>query len=74
MNHQIDEDNDWKLLKPEIFAIIMDFFASNLPLVTDVKPNADTGEIYEWTYIAWASTNDSILIFQRLQRMTVKLF
>lgn len=39
----MDDDNDWKLLKPEIFAIIMDFFASNLPLVTDVKPNADTG-------------------------------
>jgi NFU1 iron-sulfur cluster scaffold homolog, mitochondrial len=48
LKYQIDEDNDWKLLKPEIFAIIMDFFASNLPLVTDVKPNADTGEIFTW--------------------------
>jgi len=73
-NQQIDEDNDWKLLKPEIFAIIMDFFASNLPLVTDVKPNADTGEIYGWLKTAYACPNDSIFIFQRLQRTTVKLF
>jgi hypothetical protein len=52
----------------------MDFFASNLPLVTDVKPNADTGEIYAWLKTAYACPNDSIVIFQRLQRTTVKLF
>lgn len=37
------EDAEWSILKPEIFATIMDFFASGLPLLTDVKPNADTG-------------------------------
>lgn len=36
------EDAEWGLLKPEIFAIIMDFFASGLPIVTESKPNADT--------------------------------
>ncbi|XP_059473098.1 NFU1 iron-sulfur cluster scaffold homolog, mitochondrial-like [Neocloeon triangulifer] len=39
---KLDDDSDWKLLKPEIFAVIMDFFASNLPIVTDTKPNSDT--------------------------------
>lgn len=36
------EDAEWGVLKPEIFATIMDFFASGLPLVHDSKPNADT--------------------------------
>lgn len=38
------EDAEWGLLKPEIFAIIMDFFASGLPVVNEKKPNADTGK------------------------------
>lgn len=37
------EDADWGILKPEIFATIMDFFASGLPVVKEAKPNADTG-------------------------------
>jgi NFU1 iron-sulfur cluster scaffold homolog, mitochondrial len=37
-----EEDAEWGVLKPEIFAIIMDFFASGLPIVHEVKQNADT--------------------------------
>ncbi|XP_018908218.1 NFU1 iron-sulfur cluster scaffold homolog, mitochondrial isoform X1 [Bemisia tabaci] len=37
-----DEDIEWKILKPEIFATIMDFFASGLPVLTDAQPSADT--------------------------------
>lgn len=37
-----DDDVEWKLLKPEIFATIMDFFASGMPILLDVKPNSDT--------------------------------
>ncbi|XP_061718936.1 NFU1 iron-sulfur cluster scaffold homolog, mitochondrial-like isoform X1 [Cydia pomonella] len=37
-----DDDVEWKLLRPEIFATIMDFFASGLPVVTDAKPSGDT--------------------------------
>ncbi|XP_050347987.1 NFU1 iron-sulfur cluster scaffold homolog, mitochondrial-like [Nymphalis io] len=37
-----DDDVDWKLMKPDIYATIMDFFASGLPVVTDVKPSGDT--------------------------------
>lgn len=40
-----DEDVEWKLLKPELFATIMDFFASGLPVVTDAKPSGDTRKI-----------------------------
>jgi len=32
------------LLKPDIYATIMDFFASGLPVVTDEAPRADTGK------------------------------
>ncbi|KAK9304588.1 hypothetical protein QLX08_004028 [Tetragonisca angustula] len=37
-----DEDIEWKLLKPEIFAVIMDFFATGLPTLTDEQPATDT--------------------------------
>lgn len=37
-----DDDVDWKLLKPEIFATIMDFFSSGLPVLTDTQPSSDT--------------------------------
>ncbi|NWI65522.1 NFU1 protein, partial [Todus mexicanus] len=36
------EDLDWNLLKPDIYATIMDFYASGLPVVTDEAPRTDT--------------------------------
>ncbi|XP_064353988.1 NFU1 iron-sulfur cluster scaffold homolog, mitochondrial [Dromaius novaehollandiae] len=36
------EDLDWNLLKPDIYATIMDFFASGLPIVTEEAPRIDT--------------------------------
>lgn len=39
---KVDEDVDWKLMKPEIYATIMDFFASGLPILTDARPSSDT--------------------------------
>lgn len=37
-----EEDAEWRIMKPEIFAVIMDFFASGLPIVHEHSPNADT--------------------------------
>ncbi|KAI4484601.1 hypothetical protein M0804_007167 [Polistes exclamans] len=37
-----DEDMEWGILKPEIFATIMDFFASGLPILNESQPSADT--------------------------------
>ncbi|XP_029459889.1 NFU1 iron-sulfur cluster scaffold homolog, mitochondrial isoform X1 [Rhinatrema bivittatum] len=37
------EDVDWNLLKPDIYATIMDFFTSGLPVVTEEAPRTDTG-------------------------------
>ena len=34
---------DWAPIKPSIFAAVMDFFASNLPIFTDEQPRSDTG-------------------------------
>lgn len=39
---KVDEDVEWKLLKPEVFAVIMDFFASGLPVLSDEQPATDT--------------------------------
>lgn len=42
-----DENVEWRVLKPEIFATIMDFFNSGLPVVNEeAKPSADT-EIHD---------------------------
>ena len=45
---KVDDDAvEWRVLKPEIYATIMDFFASGLPVVNeDAKPSVDT-EVYE---------------------------
>lgn len=37
-----DDEVDWKVIKPEIFAVVMDFFASNLPVLNDAVPTSDT--------------------------------
>lgn len=37
-----DDSVEWQVLKAEIYAVIMDFFASGLPILTDEKPPADT--------------------------------
>ncbi|XP_034487710.1 NFU1 iron-sulfur cluster scaffold homolog, mitochondrial [Drosophila innubila] len=41
-----EESSAWGIIKPEVFAIIMDFFASGLPILHEARPNADT-EILE---------------------------
>ena len=38
---KMDDDIDWKLLKPEIYATIMDFFASGMPVVTESKETTE---------------------------------
>lgn len=55
-----DEDVDWKLLRPEIFATIMDFFASGLPVITDAKPSGDTRK-YSVTFIAQYDLNQHFM-------------
>lgn len=43
---KVDDDAvEWRVLKPEIFATIMDFFASGLPVLNDATPNLDTRNI-----------------------------
>ena len=42
-----DEACDWKLMKPEIFATIMDFFNSGLPVVNADIETLRTTEVYD---------------------------
>ncbi|KAF7199997.1 NFU1 iron-sulfur cluster scaffold homolog, mitochondrial [Nothobranchius furzeri] len=38
-----DHNTEWKVMKPDVYATIMDFFTSGLPVVNeDSKPRADT--------------------------------
>lgn len=37
-----DDDVEWRVLKPEIYAVIMDFFASGLPTLTEQQPSGAT--------------------------------
>ncbi|KAF0033426.1 hypothetical protein F2P81_013492 [Scophthalmus maximus] len=40
---KVDANLEWNVIKPDVFAAIMDFFTSGLPVVNeDSKPNADT--------------------------------
>ena len=38
-----DDAVEWAPIKPNVFATVMDFFASNLPIFTDEVPRSDTG-------------------------------
>lgn len=41
---KMDDDNvDWRVLKPEIYATVMDFFATGVPILTDETAPTDTG-------------------------------
>lgn len=53
-----DDDIEWMILKPEIYATIMDFFASGLPILTDVKPTSDT-QIHE-------DDNETVMMIKEL--------
>ena len=44
---QADDDVEWQILKPEIYAVIMDFYASGLPVLTEEKPSSDTSNAVE---------------------------
>jgi hypothetical protein len=38
-----DETDDWPVMKAELFAVLTDFFDSNLPIINeDALPNQDT--------------------------------
>lgn len=40
---------EWKVIKPDVFATIMDFFTSGLPVVNeDSQPSVDTGKDFKW--------------------------
>ncbi|XP_065103767.1 NFU1 iron-sulfur cluster scaffold homolog, mitochondrial [Paramisgurnus dabryanus] len=40
---RVDSDTEWKVIKPDVFATIMDFFTSGLPVVNEADaPRADT--------------------------------
>ena len=40
---KVDEEADWQVVKPQVYAAIMDFFSTGLPVVTDEQPAPDTG-------------------------------
>merc|ERR1719328_675739 len=42
-----DENYDWKVMKPEIFATIMDFFTSGLPVVNADVETLTATEVYD---------------------------
>lgn len=41
------EEVDWNLMKPDIYATIMDFFSSGLPVVTEDAPRSETAATEE---------------------------
>ncbi|KAM5169994.1 NFU1 iron-sulfur cluster scaffold homolog, mitochondrial [Mantella aurantiaca] len=41
------EETDWNLIKPDIYATIMDFFSSGLPVVTEDAPRSETAALEE---------------------------
>lgn len=40
-----DEDVEWRILKPEIYAVIVDFFSSGLPILYESSDQPKRGKI-----------------------------
>ncbi len=48
LSFKMDDDNvDWQVLKPEVFATVMDFFSSGLPVVTEEHTSIETGAFFK---------------------------
>lgn len=41
-----DDEVDWQVMKPQVYAAIMDFFSTGLPVLTDEQPPTDTGKSF----------------------------
>ncbi|EFX81846.1 hypothetical protein DAPPUDRAFT_49825 [Daphnia pulex] len=54
---KIDEETDWKTIKAEVFATIMDFFTSGLPVVNEGINQPDNGN---------EEDNDTVLMIKEL--------
>jgi hypothetical protein len=42
-----DEETDWATIKPHVYATLMDFFSSGLPVITEEIPSNDTEVLEE---------------------------
>ena len=40
---KVDEDVDWRVIKPEVFATLVDFFSSGLPVLRETETKSETG-------------------------------
>ncbi len=49
---QEEDDVEWREVKAEVFATVMDFFATGLPVVSEDKPPTDTGELWGRSFVA----------------------
>ena len=62
-----EDEVDWQVLKPQVYAAIMDFFSSGLPVLTDEQPSADTGETFMMQQkvecMMYVACNTKIFIF-----------
>jgi len=56
---KIDNETNWNTIKPEVFATIMDFFSSGLPVVNEVKTSDETSSHNE-------EDEDTVLLIKEL--------
>lgn len=62
---RVDEEVDWRLLKPEIYATIMDFFASGLPVVTEATEQ-DKAKAAESSQEGEEEENETVALIKEL--------
>lgn len=67
-----EDDVEWMVLKPEIYATIMDFFASGLPILTDAKSTSDTRKFYVKIFRN-ILIHLNVIFFKKSMKMMTKL-
>ncbi|EEB13989.1 HIRA-interacting protein, putative [Pediculus humanus corporis] len=71
-----DEDVSWKLINPEIFATIMDFFSSGLPILTENESKSDfvkENELLETRIRPTVQEDGGDVVFKGFENGIVKL-
>lgn len=43
---KVDDDVDWRVMKPEVFATLVDFFSSGLPILRETEAKSEAGLIF----------------------------
>lgn len=69
---KMDDEVEWRLLKPEIFATIMDYFTSNLPVINEQAADAAAAALSEQDEELDSEQNETVMMIKELLETRIR--